>query len=181
MRGGEHLAAFPEELPRRLIRMFSFVGETVLDPFVGSGTTMKVAAELGRNSIGYEVCPDLRQTIQARLLEVSAICDIVIQGGELPLPLSVSESSEFDRRVKPTDFDFGSNIDGATDSRERLMQVTRKLAAGDSWEQMNRKQRVDAIVASLMAESGGDATLIRKGVRNALKTMAGFAPLVNTD
>ncbi|MCD6270734.1 site-specific DNA-methyltransferase [bacterium] len=51
----KHIAMFPDELPRRLIRMFSFVGETVLDPFLGSGTTSRVARELKRNSIGYEV------------------------------------------------------------------------------------------------------------------------------
>lgn len=50
-----HEAMFPEELPRRLIRMFSFVGETVLDPFMGSGTTAKVALELNRNVVGYEI------------------------------------------------------------------------------------------------------------------------------
>lgn len=52
---GGHTAVFPEELPKRLIKMFSFAGETVLDPFLGSGTTTKVAAELGRNSVGYEI------------------------------------------------------------------------------------------------------------------------------
>ena len=52
---GGHGAVFPEELPKRLIKMFSFVGETVLDPFLGSGTTTKAAAHLGRNSIGYEI------------------------------------------------------------------------------------------------------------------------------
>ncbi len=50
-----HEAMFPEELPRRLIRMFSFVGDTVLDPFVGSGTTVKAALDLGRNAWGYEI------------------------------------------------------------------------------------------------------------------------------
>jgi site-specific DNA-methyltransferase (adenine-specific) len=50
-----HVAMFPEELPRRLIKMYSFVGDTVLDPFLGSGTTTKVAKELQRNSIGYEI------------------------------------------------------------------------------------------------------------------------------
>ena len=50
-----HEAVFPDELPRRLIKMFSFAGETVLDPFLGSGTTTKVAKELQRNSIGYEI------------------------------------------------------------------------------------------------------------------------------
>jgi DNA modification methylase len=59
--GGErqtlHEAMFPDELPCRLIRMFSFVGETVLDPFLGSGTTVKVALDLGRKAIGYEIQP----------------------------------------------------------------------------------------------------------------------------
>lgn len=51
----EHDAMFPEELPRRLIKMYSFIGDVVLDPFLGSGTTSKTAVEMGRNSIGYEI------------------------------------------------------------------------------------------------------------------------------
>ncbi len=51
----EGIAAFPEEIPRRLIKLFTFKGENVLDPFLGSGTTMKVAMELGRNCYGYEI------------------------------------------------------------------------------------------------------------------------------
>jgi modification methylase len=50
-----HPAPYPLELAERLIRMFSFVGDTVLDPFLGSGTTTVAAAKTGRNSIGYEV------------------------------------------------------------------------------------------------------------------------------
>ena len=49
-----HPAPFPLELAARLVRMFSFVGDTVLDPFCGSGTTMLAAAKYGRNSIGVE-------------------------------------------------------------------------------------------------------------------------------
>lgn len=60
-------AAFPPELPYRLIKLFSNVGETVLDPFLGSGTTTKVARELGRNSIGDEVLPELESVIREKL------------------------------------------------------------------------------------------------------------------
>jgi modification methylase len=52
-----HEAPFPEEVPRRLIRMFSFVGDTVLDPFMGTGTTARAALALGRNCVGYEINP----------------------------------------------------------------------------------------------------------------------------
>ena len=50
-----HPAVFPEKIPFRLIKLFSFVDDIVLDPFLGIGTTMKVARQLGRNSIGYEI------------------------------------------------------------------------------------------------------------------------------
>lgn len=63
----EHEAMFPEELPRRIIKMFSFVGETVLDPFIGSGTTAKVALELGRNAIGYEINENFEDIIRKKV------------------------------------------------------------------------------------------------------------------
>lgn len=53
-----HPAPFPVELAKRLVRMFSFVGDTVLDPFCGSGTTMVAALRSGRNSIGIEIDPE---------------------------------------------------------------------------------------------------------------------------
>ena len=63
----KHLAMFPEELPKRLIKMFSFVGDTVLDPFLGSGTTCLAAKRLGRHSIGYEINKDFLLVIKEKL------------------------------------------------------------------------------------------------------------------
>lgn len=62
----KEIAAFPEELPYRVIKLFSYVGETVLDPFAGSGTTMKMARLLGRNSIGIEIKKSLIPIIKEK-------------------------------------------------------------------------------------------------------------------
>jgi len=61
------IAAFPEEIPSRLIRMFSVKGDIILDPFLGSGTTMKVAAELERRSIGVEADESLYPIILQKI------------------------------------------------------------------------------------------------------------------
>jgi modification methylase len=61
------VAAFPEEIPRRLIKLFTLSGETVFDPFLGSGTTLKVARELGRRGIGYEMDLELKNIIRKKL------------------------------------------------------------------------------------------------------------------
>jgi DNA modification methylase len=63
----EGIAAFPEEIPRRLIKLFTMLGETVFDPFAGSGTTLKVARELGRNGIGYEIDLELKKIMRKKL------------------------------------------------------------------------------------------------------------------
>lgn len=62
-----HPAPFPEELPKRCIKMFSWIGATVLDPFAGSGTTLKVAKELDRNFIGFEISPEYCEIANARI------------------------------------------------------------------------------------------------------------------
>lgn len=61
------IAAFPEELPYRAIKLFSYVGEIVLDPFAGSGTTMKIARQLERNSIGIEIKKSLIPIIKEKV------------------------------------------------------------------------------------------------------------------
>ena len=68
-----HEAAFPEELPRRLIRMFSFAGDAVLDPFLGTGTTAKAALDLGRTACGYEVNDTFAREAAERLRNTTGL------------------------------------------------------------------------------------------------------------
>ena len=67
-----HPAPYPSELAERLIRMFSFVGDTVLDPFLGTGTTIAAAARWGRNSIGVEVDPHYFKLAEKRVREATS-------------------------------------------------------------------------------------------------------------
>ena len=62
-----HSAVFPVEIPRRLIQLYSFVGDIVLDPFLGSGTTLQACKELERNGIGYEINKNYKKLIDQKL------------------------------------------------------------------------------------------------------------------
>ncbi len=132
--GGEkqdrHLAMFPVELPRRLIRMFSFVGDTVLDPFLGSGTTSLAAKELGRNSVGYEINAEFIPLIREKLgadsedLFGDATYEFLRQEGPAKdtsvlmerLPYRFADPHKLDKKVDAHKLKFGSRIgqgDGA--------------------------------------------------------------------
>jgi site-specific DNA-methyltransferase (adenine-specific) len=63
-----HPAPFPLELPVRCLKLFSYRGDTVLDPFLGSGTTLVACLDLGRRGIGYEIDPGYCRTARNRLL-----------------------------------------------------------------------------------------------------------------
>lgn len=77
-----HPAPYPVEIPRRLIGMFSFVGDTVLDPFLGTGTTSLAAAQMHRNSIGIEVEPRYFGMARSRLAStLSASFEFTEEGG----------------------------------------------------------------------------------------------------
>lgn len=93
---------FPEELPRRLIKMYSFVGETVLDPFLGSGTTVKVALELKRNAIGYEINENFLEIIKKKIGLQESLFDTY--------NVEVVERLE---NIKPKDVDYEPNIQDA--------------------------------------------------------------------
>jgi site-specific DNA-methyltransferase (adenine-specific) len=138
-----HLAMFPEELPRRLIRMFSFVGDTVLDPFLGSGTTSSAAMKLGRNSVGYEINEDFLSSISKRLGERNKG---VSQQGVLEifrqeraridvekeierLPYIFKDPVQFDKKVDLKTQKFGSRIDASGSDRQKFSRVTRIISA----------------------------------------------------
>lgn len=67
---GDHSALMPEEIVKRCVKLFSFVGDTVLDPFAGSGTTLKVAKENGRNFIGFEIYENYLEVINKKIKSV---------------------------------------------------------------------------------------------------------------
>ena len=111
-----HEAMFPEELPKRLIKMFSFVGDTVLDPFLGSGTTVKVALELKRNAIGYEINKNFLDTIKAKigsnLFNSQGRVEIIERGEEKINPPSVDYTprvKDLKPKVDPQKFNFKGN------------------------------------------------------------------------
>lgn len=127
----EHIAMFPEELPRRLIKMFSFVNETVFDPFAGSGTTLLAAKNLGRNSIGYEINKDFIPIIKNKLnveqndLNNKFIFDIDnnSENFEKDLPYIFQDPHKMDKKIDIKKIQFGSKIDNKKIEEEKFFQV----------------------------------------------------------
>ena len=68
---GKHSAIMPEEIPYRCIKLYSCIDDVVLDPFAGSGTTLRVAKQLGRNYIGYELYENYKPVIEEKLSTVT--------------------------------------------------------------------------------------------------------------
>jgi site-specific DNA-methyltransferase (adenine-specific) len=136
-RQDKHLAMFPEELPRRLIKMFSFVGDTVLDPFLGSGTTTLAARNLHRNSIGYEINEDFVPIIQEKLglhqkvLFQGANVDFIKQQVSetsydkeiMTLPYIFKDLIKFDKKIDPRKLKFGSKVDNSPSDKETFLAV----------------------------------------------------------
>jgi DNA modification methylase len=102
----EGIAAFPEEIPYRLIKLFSFCGETVLDPFMGSGTTLKVASKLNRKAVGYEIDLELLDIVkkklgfgQKKLLEEKSDFEIIVREDARRLRTKLQERIRQQRSV----------------------------------------------------------------------------------
>lgn len=139
-----HLAAFPRELPLRLIRMFTFVGETVLDPFLGRGTTVAAARDEGRRGIGVEINRDFEPLIRDTLglagegdLPFQAAADVVFEVQDSPrfeadarasgpvLPVGLTASRDQEERF------FGSRVRAADQGRARWGPARRVRAVED--------------------------------------------------
>lgn len=136
-----HIAVFPEELPARLIKMFTFHGETVFDPFMGSGTTALAAKHLGRNSIGYEINPEFKDFYVKKVCDVdllsqdefifeadpeSFFCDGLTDS----LPYLFVDPLKMDKKIDVKKLKFGSTIDGTAADREEYFSV-QKIVSPD--------------------------------------------------
>lgn len=132
----KHLAMFPEELPNRLIKMFSFPNENVLDPFLGSGTTSLVAKKLNRNSVGYEINPEFIPIIKERIGGNDAFSEVevkVIKQKEIEdsfdekieeLPYQFVDTLKLDKKIDVKKLQFGSKLDAdSTGKREEYFSV----------------------------------------------------------
>lgn len=131
----EHIAMFPEELPKRLIKMFSFVGETVLDPFLGSGTTALAAKNLGRNSVGYEINKDFGEIIknkvcgeQQTLFETdSADVEFLEVQNQIfnfkQLPYIFSDPHKMNNHVDIKKHSYGSKVDKKLVPKEEMYSI----------------------------------------------------------
>ena len=134
-----HIAVFPEELPHRLIKMFSFAGETVFDPFMGSGTTALAARNLQRNSIGYEINPDFvdyyKQKVDNVRLFNNSTClykvdsSIINKEEKLnTLPYVFNDPHKMESKIDVKKLQFGSKIDKDSKEREEYYSVKSVLS-----------------------------------------------------
>ena len=137
-RQDKHLAMFPLELPNRLIKMFSFVGDTVLDPFLGSGTTSLSAINLDRNSIGYEINNKFLSIIKEKLgvdnpsifrkadfnILDSTQDKIDYKKDIKNLPYQFIDKVKMDKKIDPRKLEFGSKIsNGSNGKRNEYFSV----------------------------------------------------------
>lgn len=127
-RQSEHIAVFPEELPKRLIKMFSFVGDTVCDPFMGSGTTALAAMNLCRNSIGYEINRDFRRYYHEKLTKADRegllefyedSININFEQRLLALPYKFVDVHKLESKVDVQKKTYGSKFEITESEREK--------------------------------------------------------------
>jgi len=169
VRQDDHIAMFPEELPKRLIKMFSFVGDTIIDPFMGSGTTSLAAKNLGRNSVGYEINPKFIDIIKQKL-EVNvnkmfdnSTVDFMDQGNtksdyseEISKLLYIfKDPIKLDKKIDPKKLQFGSKIDDS--KAQRIVFFTIKEIIDPKTIKLNNDLVVKLLGIKINPEKSEDA------------------------
>ena len=141
VRQDNHIAMFPEELPRRLIKMFSFVGDTVLDTFTGSGTTNLASKNLNRNSIGYEInsefIPIIKQKLDVSQNDIhNTQYEFLAQNNNIDFEQEINKSDyifkdphALNKKIDIKKLQFGSKIDkNGSQKKEELFTVKEILS-----------------------------------------------------
>ncbi|OGZ83847.1 MAG: DNA methylase N-4 [Candidatus Staskawiczbacteria bacterium RIFOXYD2_FULL_37_9] len=132
-----HIAMFPEELPKRLIKMFSFVGDTVLDPFLGSGTTSLAAKNLERNSVGYEINSNFISNIKNKV-ETNSANAIFTYAKQDSKKYNFSEMvknqaylfkdpHKLDKKIDIKKLQFGSKIDDSATRANEIFYTVKEI------------------------------------------------------
>ena len=171
-----HIAMFPEELPRRLIKMFSFVGETILDPFAGSGTTSLAAKNHDRNSVGYEInsdfIPFIKEKLEVNQPDISGTTyefikqkddAIDFKSNIQKLPYIFKDPHSFDKKIDVKKLQFGSVIDkNSSTKREDLYTVKEVICANKLLLNNDLKIKLIGIRESPLANGKATAFLTEK-------------------
>lgn len=179
----KHIAMFPEELPKRLIKMFCFPKETVLDPFLGSGTTSLAAKNLNRHSIGYEInesyLPGIKNKLGVDQTEIfrKYSIDIIIPERDLfdfkqeikKLPYVFRDMVKFEKKKNAGDNTFGSKIKAKQKEKFKYLRLKRVITPNIL--ELNNEQIVKLIGITLKA---GVETEAIKWLEDKLKGQSVF-------
>jgi len=189
-RQDKHIAVFPEELPYRLIRMFSYCGDTVLDPFMGSGTTALAALKNGRNAVGYELNQDFFKFYADKVLSkfpagaigfekiIDARQRLDVENSKTKLPYLFKDVSKLKRNDVAAQNNYGSKVSISQRNFENLEEclVFDNLSNNLLEQPTVLINHVNTVSYQRMLSTG--ITYVRIGeVKGSLTVTPGFAHL----